>query len=170
MNPLHNKLVAHLLGTFAAPGAGDASDQDGDTLAGVLATAADLQDAIAAVTRSALADEIMVSRLGQDIRALQARKSRLEVRAARKREIALATMIQAGEGFGRIEAHDITASVSTADQELIVEDETVIPAEFFTTPDPKLKRADLKAAIKAGADILGATLIPGPSILRISSK
>lgn len=170
MNPLHNRLVAHLIASFVVAGKGDTSDQDSDALATALAAASELSEAIAAVARSAMVDETMASRLGQDIKALQARKSRLEVRAERKREIALATMIEAGAGFGRIEAHDITASIRASDRELIVTDETVLPGEFFTTPEPKLKRAELKAALKSGADILGATLGNGPSVLQISSK
>jgi hypothetical protein len=118
----------------------------------------------AAVARSARADEIMVKRLADDIAALQVRKSRLEMRAQRKRDIALATMIEAGEDFARIEAHDITASVRAGDCELIVLDGTVIPSKFFDTPSPKLKRADLKRALKNGDDILGAALSNGPAI------
>jgi hypothetical protein len=170
MNPLHNKLVAHLVAAFAVAGQGDASDADGEALASSLATAADLQEAIAAVVRSARADEIMVKRLGDDIAALQVRKSRLEVRAQRKREIALATMIEAGDGFARIESHDITASIRAGDRELMVLDESVLPAQFFDTPPPKLRRSDLKRALKNGADILGATLSNGPAVLQISSK
>lgn len=170
MNPLHNKLVAHLLAAFAIAGKGDTSDADGDALATVLATAADLREAIAAVARSAREDEIMAKRIGEDIATLKARKSRLEVRAERKREIALATMIEAGPDFGRIETHDITASVRAGDRELMVTDESVLPAEFFDHPPPRLKRAELKAAIKAGTDILGATLSNGQPILQISAK
>ena len=33
MNPLHNRLVAHLLAAFAVAGQGDASDHDGEALA-----------------------------------------------------------------------------------------------------------------------------------------
>lgn len=170
MKPLHNQLAAHLLACFAVAGKGDTSDADGEALATTLATAADLREAIAAVARSARADEIMAKRIGEDIAALQARKSRLEVRADRKREIAAATMIEAGAGFDRIEMHDITASLRAGDRELIVTDEDVIPAEFFSTPKPKIKRAELKAALKAGADVLGATLSNGPTLLVISAK
>jgi hypothetical protein len=170
MNPLHNRLAAHLLSAFAVAGQGDTSDHDGEALASALATATELREAIAAVVRSARADEIMVKRLADDITALQIRKSRLEVRAQRKREIALATMIEAGDGFARIEAHDITASIRAGDRELVVLDETVIPAKFFDTPPPKLRRSDLKRALKDGADVLGATLSNGPAVLQISNK
>src|SRR5688572_4059514 len=127
MIPLHNALCAHLLTTFAAAGSGDVSDEDGAALASTLATAADLRQALAAVIRSARTDEAMVRRLAEDIAALQSRKDRLESRATRKRNAALATMIEAGPDFARIEEHDFTASVKATDRQVVVTDETVLP-------------------------------------------
>lgn len=94
--PLHNALMAHLLASFAAAGAGDTSDDDGAALAYQLATATELRDGLAAVLRSARDDEIMVKRLTEDIAALQARKARLEARAERKRGVALGAMLEGG--------------------------------------------------------------------------
>jgi hypothetical protein len=171
MNPaLHNALIAHLLASFAAAGAGDTGDDDGAALAHQIATATELRGALTAILRSARADEVMVSRLAADIATLQTRKSRLEARAERKREVALGVMIEAGDDFARIEEHDFTAAVKATGRQLLVTDESVLPAEYFEQPPLKLRRAALKAALKAGADVLGATLTNGAPTLQISVK
>jgi hypothetical protein len=169
-HPLHNKLMAHLLATFAAAGAGDVSDDDGSALAHEIATATELRDGIAAVIRSARSDEVMAKRLSDDIAVLQVRKARLEARAERKRQIALGTMLEAGPDFARLELHDLTASVKATAPTLLVSDPTVLPTQYFDQPEPKLKRSDLLRDLKAGADILGATLAIGAPTLAISSK
>jgi hypothetical protein len=169
-HPLHNALMAHLLATFAAAGAGDVSDDDGSALAHEIATATELRDGIAAVIRSARADERMVKAIADDIAVLQVRKARLEARAERKRSVALGVMLEAGPDFARLELHDLTASVKATAPTLLVSDPTVLPTEYFDQPAPKLKKCDLIRDLKAGADILGATLAVGTPTLAISSK
>ena len=112
----------------------------------------------------------MVSRLAADIATLQTRKSRLEARAERKREVALGVMVEAGDDFARIEEHDFTASVKATARQLLVSDESVLPAEYFEQPPLKLRRAALKAALKAGADVLGASLTNSAPTLQIFVK
>jgi hypothetical protein len=168
-HPLHNALMNHLLATFAAAGAGDVSDDDGSSLAHEIATGS-LRDGIAAVIRSARADERMVKAIADDIAALQVRKARFEARAERKRQVALGTMLEAGPEFSRIEIHDLTASVKATAPTLLVSDPTVLPSKYFDQPEPKLKRSDLLRDLKAGVDVLGATLTNGAPTLAISSK
>lgn len=171
MNPaLHNALMAHLLASFAAAGAGDTGDDDGAALAHEIATAGELRDGIAAVIRSARADERMVKAIADDIAVLQVRKARLEARAERKRQVALGTMLEAGPSFSRLELHDLTASVKATAPTLLVTDPTVLPSNYFDQPPPKLRKCDLIRDLKSGADILGATLAVGAPTLAISSK
>ena len=167
---LHNALMAHLLASFAAAGAGDTSDDDGAALAHEIATATELRDGIAAVIRSARSDERMVKAISDDIAAMQVRKARLEARAERKRSVALGVMMEAGADFRRIELHDVTVSVKATGPTLLVSDPTVLPTQYFEQPAPRLKKCDLIRDLKAGADILGATLAVGAPTLAISSK
>jgi hypothetical protein len=160
----------HLLTAFAAAGAGDTSEDDGAALAHQLATATELRDGIAAVIRSARADELMVKRLAEDIAALKVRQARLEARADRKRGAALGAMLEAGPDFARIELHDMTASVKACAPTLLVSDPTVLPSEYFDQPEPRLKRSELLRDLRAGVDVLGATLTNGAPTLAISSK
>lgn len=53
---------------------------------------------------------------------------------------------------------------------LLVSDPTVLPTQYFEPQPPKLKKCDLLRDLKAGADVLGATLVVGVQTLAISVK
>src|SRR6476620_7613798 len=67
-------------------------DVDDQTLADTLEGATDLNEALAALIRSALDDECMVKALKERIANLCARLERLQKRAAAKRQLACETM------------------------------------------------------------------------------
>src|SRR3990170_4917792 len=76
----------------------------GDTLEGIT----DLHEMIAAVIRSALVDEALHAGLRTRVDDMRERLSRLEVRASKKRQLALEAMTEAG--FTKLEQPDFTAS------------------------------------------------------------
>jgi hypothetical protein len=170
MPNLYEKLGSYLMASFTAAGRGDATDDDGTALANEIAAAADLREALAAVVRSARRDEGYVRLLAEEIATLQNRKARLEARAERKRSAVLDTMLQAGPEFRRLEVADFTVSVKDTSPRLVVTDPDVLPAEFFEDSPPRLNKTALKAALRNGADLLGAALSNGAPTLQISVK
>ena len=68
----------------------------------------DLHEMIAAVIRSALVDEALGSGLRARLDDMKKRQSRLEVRASKKRELALQAMSKTG--LTKLEQPDFTAS------------------------------------------------------------
>ena len=85
----------------------------------------DLQEMIAAVIRSALVDEALHSGLRSRLDQMRERLSRLEVRASKKRELALHAMSEVG--LTKLEQPDFTASTRVGSPALIVVSEQTIP-------------------------------------------
>ena len=83
-------------------------EADEDTLLDTLEGITDLQEMIAAVIRSALVDEALHSGLRSRLDQMRERLSRLELRASKKRELALEAMTEAG--LSKLEQPDFTAS------------------------------------------------------------
>src|SRR6516225_215843 len=81
---------------------------DNETLADTLEGITDLHEMIAAVIRSALVDEALHTGLRFRVDDMKERLSRLELRASKKRELALETMTEVG--LVKLEQPDFTAS------------------------------------------------------------
>ena len=81
---------------------------DEDTLRDTLEGITDLHEMIAAVMRSALVDEALGSGLRARLDDMKERQSRLEVRASKKRELALQAMSETG--LTKLEQPDFTVS------------------------------------------------------------
>jgi hypothetical protein len=105
-----------------------------DTLEGIT----ELHEMIAAVVRSALVDEALGSGLRCRLDDMKERQSRLEVRASKKRELALQAMSEAG--LTKLEQPDFTASTRAGVPALIVVSEQAIPETYWLTQPPKLDR------------------------------
>ena len=84
----HQALKRHLLDKWP--------DCDEETLRDTLEGITDLHEMIAAVIRSALVDEALGSGLRARLDDMRERQSRLEVRASKKRELALQAMSETG--------------------------------------------------------------------------
>jgi hypothetical protein len=80
---------------------------DAETLADTLEGITDLHEMIAAVIRSALVDEALHTGLRFRVDEMKQRLSRLEVRATKKRQLALEAMSEVG--FTKLEQPDFTA-------------------------------------------------------------
>ena len=141
---------------------------DPETLADTLEGITDLHEMIAAVIRSALVDEALQAGLRGRLDDMKARLSRLEVRASKKRELALHAMSEAG--LGRLEQPDFTASTRAGSPGLIVVSEQVIPEAYWLPQPPKLDRQGILGELKRGAAIPGAELSNPKPVLMVRTK
>ena len=145
----HEALRAELLGRW--PELKDDPEATEDTLEGL----SDLPDMLAAVVRSALADEDTVDALQARIKKMQERVARIELRAIRKRNTALHFMQEAQ--LRRLEPPDFTASLGIGKGRTIIVNEADLPKEYVRVkrePD----RTKIGAALRAGEEISGAAL------------
>ena len=143
-------------------------DIDAETLADTLEGLTDLREMIAAVVRSALEDEALASALATRLADMRERLARLEKRADRKRELALTTMTDAD--IGRLTEPDFTASLRQGAPQLEVTSEDILPDIYWKPQPPKVDRQKLLNDLKGGADVAGASLVPGSLQLTVRSK
>ena len=148
---------------------------DCETLRDTLEGITELHEIIAAVIRSALVDEALGSGLRARLADMKERQSRLEVRASKKRELALQAMNEAG--LTKLEQPDFTVSaragvpalvvVSAAPvPALVVVSEPSIPEAYWLTQSPKLDRQGLLGELKRGGAIPGVELSnPKPALM-----
>ena len=141
---------------------------DDETIRDTLEGITDLQEMIAAVIRSALVDEALQAGLRGRLDDMKARLSRLEVRASKKRELALHAMSEAG--LGRLEQPDFTASTRAGSPGLIVVSEQVIPEAYWLPQPPKLDRQGILGELKRCAAIPVAELSNPKPVLMVRTK
>jgi hypothetical protein len=132
------------------------SDIDDDTLNDTLEGISNLPDLVAGVLRSALGDRDLADALKSRIHAMKNRHERLEARYERKREIAREAMEQAD--MKRLTQPDFTVTLQAAQPALVVTDENEIPETYWVVPPARLDRMNLKAVLKSGDAVPGATL------------
>jgi hypothetical protein len=141
---------------------------DEDTLRDTLEGITDLHEMIAAVIRSALVDEAMGSGLRARLDDMKERQSRLEVRAGKKRELALQAMSEAD--LTKLEQPDFTASTRAGVPALVVLSERTIPEAYWLAQPPKLDRQGLLGELKRGAAIPGVELSNPKPVLMVRTK
>jgi Siphovirus Gp157 len=141
---------------------------DDETLADTLEGLSTLPEALAAVMRSYLDDLALASALGIRIGEMQARLSRIEQRADRKRS--LSTYVMDRTEIKKIEQPDFTASLRVTPRQLIIHDEKLVPEAFWVPQPPKLDRRRLSAALAADPSIPGATLGNGGTTISVRTK
>jgi hypothetical protein len=147
----------------------DASpDLDERTLLDTLEGATNLQEAVAAVIRSALDDEAMAKALRSRIDDMRQRLSRIESIAEAKREAALNAMERAD--MIKLMAPDLTVSIRINPPSLVVTSEAEIPQEFWVPQPPKLNKKGLLDAINSGWAVPGAVLSNSKISLSIRTK
>jgi hypothetical protein len=141
---------------------------DEQTLSDTLEGLTDLNEMLTEVIRSALDDEALVAGLSTRLSDMKARMDRFELRAKRKRELALKTMSEAE--IPKLMVPDFTASVRQGAPTLDVVEETKIPAAYWKPQPPKLDRQGILSALKAGTVIDGAVLEPPRLQLSVRTK
>jgi hypothetical protein len=134
--------------------AGDAIDDA--VVLDVLAGVSDLHAAILNKVRSALEDEDVASRLRGRMDEMEARLRRIERRAEDKREVALKAMVEAG--LEHLEAAGLRIEVRRAPPILVVSEESIIPDAFKVARPAWLDYQAIRAALKAGVEVPGASI------------
>lgn len=120
-----------------------------------------IEAAIALVTQ----DETHAKAIGDHIQALESRKHRLAERAKMTRTAIAAAMDQAGKK--KIETPLGTVSVRAVPPSVQVIEEAEIPTEFWKSPEPRLDKKALAAALKDKRIIPGASLSNGGQTISI---
>jgi hypothetical protein len=128
----------------------------------------DLHEMIAAVIRSALVDEALHAGLRFRLDDMKERLSRFELRAAKKRQLALDAMTEVG--LTKLEQPDFTASARAGSPCLVVITEELIPKSYWLPQPPKLDRQAVLAELKRGAEISGAEMSNSKPVLSVRTK
>ncbi len=134
----------------------DFPDADEECLRDTLEGLTNLTDVLAEVLRSALEDQAFVAALRSRIGDMQARLSRIEERARKKRDLVCSVMERAD--VRKLMEPDMTVSLRPSRAPLVVTDEEAIPEGYWKAQAPKLDRQGLLAALSAGRDVPGALL------------
>ena len=143
-------------------------DLDPETLADTLEGITDLKEMLAELVRSALEDEAVAAALSTRLSDMKARFERFEMRAARKRQLAMRAMCEAD--IDKLDQPDFTASLRQAAPALEVVAEDKIPASYWKPQPFKLDRQGLLQALKSGTAIDGACLAPPQPCLSVRTK
>ena len=113
-------------------------------------------------------DEAFHSGLRSRLDDMRERLSRLELRASKKRELALEAMTEAG--LSKLEQPDFTASARAGSPALVVVAEDRVPETYWLPQPPKLDRQGLLGELKRGAAIPGAELSNPKPVLMVRTK
>jgi hypothetical protein len=146
----------------------DFPSADEETLLDTLEGITDLHEMIAAVIRSALVDEALHSGLRFRVDDMKERLSRLELRANKKRELALEAMSDVG--LTKLEQPDFTASTRAGSPALVVIAEERIPDSYWLPQPPKLDRQAILGELKRGIEIPGAQMSNPKPALSVRTK
>jgi hypothetical protein len=143
-------------------------DADEDTIRDTLEGITTLHELIGQVIRSALVDEALQSGLRCRLQEMKERLSRLEARSAKKRELVVDALQEAG--IRKIEEPDFTASVRAGSPSLIVTAEEQIPGAYWVPQPPRLDRQALLGTLKRGEEVSGVQLSNSRPVLAVRTK
>ena len=146
----------------------DFPSTDEETLLDTLEGITDLHEMIAAVIRSALVDEALHAGLRFRVDDMRERLARLDLRAAKKRQLALEAMTEAG--LTKLEQPDFTASARAGSPALVVVAEETIPQAYWLPQPPKLDRQAILGELKRGIEISGAQMSNPKPVLSVRTK
>ena len=138
---------------------------DERTLADTVEGLTDLHEIVAAIIRSALADEALSAGLKGRIADMQGRLHRLQNRASKRRQIAKEVMVELD--LKKITAPDFTVSIRPGTPSLLVIDEAAVPSIYWQPSEPRLNRQKLATELKDGAEITGVTLSNPEPVLSV---
>jgi len=138
---------------------------DEQTLADTVEGLTDLHEIIAAIIRSALADEALATGLKSRIADMQERLGRLQDRASKRRQVAKDVMIDLD--IKKITAPDFSVSIRPGLPSLMVIDEAAVPSIYWQPSAPRLKRQELLSELKDGSEIEGVALSNPEPVLSV---
>ncbi len=143
-------------------------DLDDQTLADTLEGATDLKEMLAVLIRSALDDETLARALKERVEAMRSRLSRLETRAAGKRQVAVETMESVE--LRKLVEPDFTASVRVGPPSVAITSEGDLPLDFLIPQAPKPDKRAILEALSGGAIVPGAILAEPKISLSVRSQ
>jgi len=141
---------------------------DDQTLADTVEGLTDLHDIVQAIIRAALTDEALAGGLKCRIAEMEDRLSRLQDRAAKRRQMARDVMVELD--LKKLNAPDFTASIREGTPSLMVIDEQAVPSIYWEPREPRLKRQELAQDLKHGGEVPGATLSNPEPILSVRTR
>jgi len=141
---------------------------DEQTLADTVEGLTDLHEIVAAIIRSALADEALANGLKNRLGEMHERLDRLQDRAAKRRQIAKDVMLELD--IKKITAPDFSVSIRPGLPALQVLDEGSVPSIYWQPSAPRLKRQELLSELKTGAEIEGVALSNPEPVLSVRVK
>ena len=141
---------------------------DEQTLADTVEGLTDLHEILAAVLRAALADEAMAQGLKCRLADMQDRLTRLQDRAAKRRQIAKDVMVDLD--LKKLTAPDFTVSIRPGLPALVVLNEDAVPKIYWEPGEPRLRRQVLASDLKGGVEIAGATLSNPEPVLSVRTR
>src|SRR5262245_7112838 len=141
---------------------------DDQTLADTVEGLTDLHEIIAAIVRAALSDEALATGLKGRIAEMQDRLTRLQDRAAKRRQIAKEVMVELD--LKKITAADFTVSIRPGMPALLVLDEAAVPSIYWEPRELRLNRQGLLNELKDGAEIEGVALSNPEPVLSVRTK
>src|SRR6476661_8902051 len=141
---------------------------DEQTLADTVEGLTDLHEIVAAIIRSALADEALATGLKGRVAEMQDRLERLQDRASKRRQIAKDVMVELD--LKKITAPDFTVSIRPGMPSLQVLDEAAVPSIYWQPSAPRLNRQGLLSELKEGADINGVALSNPEPVLSVRTR
>ena len=141
---------------------------DEQTLADTVEGLPDLPEILMAIIRAALADQALASGLEGRIGEMQARRDRLQDRAAKRRQIAKDVMVELD--LKKITAPDFTVSIRPGMPALLVLDEAAVPSIYWEPREPRLNRQELLNELKDGVEIEGVVLSNPEPVLSVRKK
>lgn len=137
------------------------SDLFHDTIEGEI----DLARLITMAAQQNALDEGQAEGISSLLKALGARKSRIEKRIEMRR-VAILTAMQSGE-IKKLETPAGTLSRKALPPKALILAEANIPAEYWNPADPTLDKRAVLDALKAGRDVPGAQLSNGGETLAV---
>jgi hypothetical protein len=143
-------------------------DLDDETLGDTLEGITDLHEMIAAVIRSTLVDEALNAGLRIRIDDMKERLSRLDLRASKKRQLALEAMTEVG--LTKLEQPDFTASARAGSPALVITAEDRVPQAYWLPQPSRLDRHAVLSQLKRGIEIPGAVLSNPKPVLSVRTK
>lgn len=112
-------------------------------------------------------DEILIAGIKARMDELADRRRRLEKRVGYRRSVIEQAMAVAD--LPSIQRPGCTVTLSARAPQLVIADEAEIPARFFKS-EPKLDKAAVKAALKDGETVPGASMDNAPPSLTIRKR
>jgi hypothetical protein len=138
------------------------------TLADTVEGLTDVHEILGAIVRAALADEALATGLKCRISDMQDRLTRLQDRAAKRRQIVKDAMVELD--LKKLTAPDFTASIRPGMPALVVLNEDAVPKTYWEPGEPRLRRQILAYDLKQGAEVAGAALSNPEPVLSVRTR